>query len=225
MLNYIWAFMILAGILYGGLTGNIEAVTNGALDSAKEAISLCITMLGVLSMWTGLMEIATKSGIMERLTKVIVPFVRFLFPRIPKGHKSLEYITTNIVANILGLGWAATPPGLKAMEELENLRREETEAAAGTNGKQSVEYRGASGAKAEKKQGIATDEMCTFLVINISSLQLIPMNMIAYRSQYGSVNPTLIVGPAIVATLISTLAGIVFCKWMCNRSRRQEFGK
>jgi spore maturation protein A len=195
MLNYLWAFMILAGILYGGLTGNIEAVTNGALDSAKEAISLCITMLGVLSMWTGLMEIATKSGIMERLTKAIAPFVRFLFPRIPKGHKSLEYITTNIVANILGLGWAATPPGLRAMEELETLRGQEA-------------------------SGIATDEMCTFLVINISSLQLIPMNMIAYRSQYGSVNPTLIVGPAIVATLISTLAGIVFCKCMCNRNRR-----
>lgn len=192
MLNYLWAFMILAGILYGGATGNIETVTNGALDSAKEAVNLCITMLGVLGMWTGLMEIAKHSGLMEQLTKWIAPLVRFLFPKIPKGHKSLEYITTNFVANILGLGWAATPPGLKAMEELESLRGKE-------------------------KKGIATDEMCTFLILNISSLQLIPVNMIAYRSQYGSVNPASVVGPSIIATLCSTLAGIVFCKCMCKK--------
>lgn len=208
MLNYIWAFMILTGILYGGLTGNIDAVTNGALDSAKEAISLCITMLGVLSLWTGLMEIAKESGLMERLTRGISPFVHFLFPKIPKGHKSLEYITTNLVANILGLGWAATPPGLKAMEELENLRQEE------------LKIHGQA-----YPLGIATDEMCTFLVINISSLQLIPVNMIAYRSQYGSVNPTAIVGPAMIATLISTVAGIVFCKCMLGNCKMHGISK
>lgn len=196
MLNYIWAFMVLVGILYAAVTGNIEAVSNGALDSAKEAITLCITMLGVLSLWAGLMEIARKSGVMAQLTRLIRPLVRFLFPDIPKEHKSNEYITTNIVANILGLGWAATPPGLKAMESLAELNEKR-------NGKDKVH--------------IASNEMCTFLVINISSLQLIPMNIIAYRSQYGSVNPTAIVGPGLVATLISTVVGVIFCKIMCKR--------
>ncbi len=196
MLNYIWAFMVLIGILYAAVTGNIEAVSNGALDSAKEAITLCITMLGVLSLWAGLMEIARKSGVMAQLTRLIRPLVRFLFPNIPKEHKSNEYITTNIVANILGLGWAATPPGLKAMESLAELNEKR-------NGKDKVH--------------IASNEMCTFLVINISSLQLIPMNIIAYRSQYGSVNPTAIVGPGLVATLISTVVGVIFCKFMCKR--------
>ena len=196
MLNYIWAFMVLAGILYAAVTGNIDAVSNGALDSAKEAITLCITMLGVLSLWTGLMEIARQSGVMAQLTRLIRPLVRFLFPEIPKEHKSNEYITTNIVANILGLGWAATPPGLKAMESLAELNEEK-------NGRDKVH--------------IASNEMCTFLVINISSLQLIPMNIIAYRSQYGSVNPTAVGGPGLAATLVSTIVGIVFCKVMCKK--------
>lgn len=190
MLNYIWAVMIIVGIVYAILTGNIEAVSNGFLDSSKEAVTLCITMLGVLSFWTGIMEVGKKAGIISQLTRVINPLVNFLFPNIPKNHKSREYITTNIIANILGLGWAATPPGLKAMEELAQLNRER-------NG---------------DKAHVASYEMCTFLVINISSLQLIPVNIIAYRSQYGSVNPTAIVLPAIIATSASTVAGIVFCK-------------
>lgn len=196
MLNYIWAFMVLVGIIYGAVTGNIEAVSNGALDSAKEAITLCITMLGVLSMWTGIMEIARVSGVMKQLTGVIRPAVRYLFPNIPEGHKSNEYITTNMVANILGLGWAATPPGLKAMESLSELNKEK-------NGIDKVQ--------------IASNEMCTFLVVNISSLQLIPMNIIAYRSQYGSVNPTAVVGPGLIATCISTAVGIIYCKYKCRK--------
>lgn len=188
MLNYLWAAMILIGIVYAMLTGNISAVTESALDSAGEAISLCITMAGVMALWMGLMEISTKSGIVEKLTGALRPVLRFLFPRLPAESKALEYISTNMVANILGLGWACTPAGLKAMEELKKI---------------------------EEKKGnmhIASNEMCTFLIINISSLQLIPVNMIAYRSQYGSVNPTSIVGPALLATLMSALAGVVFCK-------------
>lgn len=191
MLNYIWAFMIVIGIIYAILTGNIEAVSNGFLDSSKEAITLCITMLGVVSFWTGVMEVGKQAGIIRQLTKLITPLVNFLFPKIPKEHKSREHITTNMIANILGLGWAATPPGLKAMESLAELNKEK-------NG--------------EAKKHIASDEMCTFLVINISSLQLIPVNIIAYRSQYGSVNPTAIVAPAIMATLVSTIVGVIYCK-------------
>ncbi len=193
MLNYIWAFMILIGILYGAFTGNISEVSNGFLTSSKEAVTLCITMLGVLSFWSGIMEIGKRAGIIRQMTKLIMPFVNFLFPKIPKNHESREYITTNIIANILGLGWAATPPGLKAMESLSKLNEEK-------NG--------------IKKVHISSDEMCTFLVINISSLQIIPMNIIAYRSQYGSINPAAIVVPAIIATSASTLAAIIFCKLM-----------
>ena len=120
-----------------------------------------------------------------------------MFPRIPQGHKSRDYISMNIIANILGLGWAATPAGLKAMEELDHLEEERR--------------RGHLPGPVRKK-GIASNEMCTFLIINISSLQLIPVNIIAYRSQYGSVNPASIVGAGIIATFFSTLAAIIYCK-------------
>ena len=116
MLNYLWAIMIAVGIIYGVFSGNMEAVTNGALDSAKEAISLCLNMCGIMALWMGLMEIAKTSGLIEVMTRKISPFVSFMFPRIPKGHPAREAISTNIIANVLGLGWAATPAGLKAME-------------------------------------------------------------------------------------------------------------
>lgn len=190
MLNYIWAFMILVGIVYGSLTGNISAVSNTALDSAKEAVTLCITMLGIISMWSGIMEVAKSAGMIEAATRKCSSILHFLFPRIPFSHPAHEYIATNMIANILGLGWAATPAGLKAMEALSELERERT-------GKTPV---------------IASNEMCTFLILNISSLQLIPVNMIAYRSQYGSPNPTAIIAPAIVATLFSSLVAVVYCK-------------
>ena len=121
MLNYIWALMIMIGVVYGAFTGKMAEVTNAALESAGDAVSLCITMIGVMALWVGLMEIAQKSGLIARMTRGIQPFISFLFPDIPEGHVSREYIATNLIANILGLGWAATPAGLKAMEELKNL--------------------------------------------------------------------------------------------------------
>ena len=196
MLNYLWAGMILIGVIYAAFTGNMSAVTNAALDSAGEAISLCITMAGVMALWMGLMEIGQQSGLVERLTKGIGPFLNFMFPRIPKGHPARGYIATNIIANVLGLGWACTPAGLKAMEALADLEKE----------------RGNPQDLDPGKVRSASNEMCTFLIMNISSLQLIPVNMIAYRSQYGSVNPAIIVGPAIVATAVSTVAAVAFCK-------------
>lgn len=201
MLNYLWAFMMLAGVLWAAFHGNLNAVTNGALTSAKEAVMLCITMLGIMSFWTGIMEIGQKSGLIERMSRKMGPVLHFLFPRIPKGHKALEYISTNIIANILGLGWAATPAGLKAMESLKEL--EEKRRNEAPQGKCKIK---------PVPEGTANNEMCTFLIINISSLQILPVNMIAYRSQYGSPNPTAVVGPALVATLISTLVGVAACK-------------
>lgn len=200
MLNYLWAFMMLVGILWGAFHGTLGAVTQGALDAAKEAVSLCITMLGVMSLWSGVLEVGERAGLIEWLAKKMWPVLHFLFPRIPKDHPANLAIATNMIANILGLGWAATPAGLKAMGELEKIE----EGRRNTAGKN----------KLACPQGTASNEMCTFLIINISSLQLIPINMIAYRSQYGSVNPTVIVGPAIVATAISTAIAVAFCKIM-----------
>lgn len=197
MLNYIWAFMIMIGIIYGALTGNIKEVSNAALNSAGEAVSLCITMMGVMSLWVGLMEIAQTSGLIKKLTDGIQPFITFMFPRIPKGHIAREYISTNIIANVLGLGWACTPAGLKAMEALAELERE----------RGNTEY-----IEKDSRIRVASNEMCTFLILNISSLQLIPVNMIAYRQQYGSVNPAGIIAPAIIATIISSIVAVIYCK-------------
>lgn len=112
MLNKIWGLMIIIGVVYGAVTGNMEAVTDAALDSAKEAVSLCITMIGVMSLWVGLMEIARDAGIIASLNRKLNPFLTWLFPDIPKDHPAREHISTNIVANLLGLGWACTPAGL-----------------------------------------------------------------------------------------------------------------
>ena len=204
MLNYLWAGMILIGIVYASFTGRIPDITNAAIDSSKEAVSLCITMMGVLSMWMGLMKIAEKGGIIAQAFLKLKPLIRFLFPNLPSGHSSEEYIVTNFIATFLGLGWAATPAGLKAMEEL---------------GKLEDDRRKARLPGPVRSLGIASNEMCTFLIINISSLQLIPVNVIAYRSQYGSVNPAAIVGAGILATTVSTGAAVLFCKIMERKQR------
>lgn len=204
MLNYLWAGMILVGIIFAAFTGRMPDITNTALDSSKEAITLCITMMGVMSFWVGLMEIAAKAGIITSASRKIRPLIRFLFPELPENHPAQEHITTNIIANVLGLGWAATPAGLRAMEELSKLEEDRRK-------------RRLPGPV--RKRGIASNEMCTFLIINISSLQLIPVNVIAFRSQYGSVNPAGIVGAGIMATTVSTLVAVVYCKIMDERRR------
>ncbi len=200
MLNKIWGFMILIGVVYGALTGRMEAITDAALASAKEAVTLCITMVGVMSLWVGLMEIATQAGIIAKLNRLLNPVLSWLFPDIPKEHKAREYISTNIIANILGLGWACTPAGLKAMEELKELHTQNCKR----------KYPG----EWEERAKTASKEMCVFLVVNISSLQLVSVNMIAYRSQYGSLQPAAIIAPAILATTISTIAGVIFARIM-----------
>ena len=164
-MNYLWAGMILVGIIFGAFNGKMPEITNAALDSAKEAVTLCITMMGVMSFWVGIMEIATRAGIIESASKKMRPLIRFLFPEIPEGHKAQEHITTNFIANFLGLGWAATPAGLQAMGELEKL--EDDRRCGRVPG-------------LVRPKSVASNEMCTFLILNISSLQLIPVNVIAY---------------------------------------------
>ncbi len=199
MLNYIWAFMILGGLAYGVTCGQAKALSDCIIDSSGEAVSLAITMLGVMAMWCGIMEVAKQSGLMDKMTKLLSPAVHFLFPEIDKKHIVNEYITANIVANMLGLGWAATPMGLKAIKEMAKLECDR------------LVKEGIDISKVKLK---ASNEMCTFLVINISSLQLIPVNIIAYRSQYGSVNPVSIVVPGLIATGVSTFVAVIFCRVM-----------
>lgn len=197
MLNVLWVIMMAGGIWFAAFAGTMGAVTEGFIASSTEAVNLCMFMLGVVGVWNGMMEIAVKSGLMKKIAFSIYPFIHWLFPDIPVGHKACEYIAANMAANILGLGWAATPAGLKAMQELAKI-------------------------SASQREGRASDAMCGFLVLNISSLQLIPMNMIAYRSQYGSADPASIVLPSICATAISTLAGIIFIKSMEIYRRRKK---
>lgn len=199
MLNKLWGIMLLAGIIVAAFTGKIGEAGTAAIDSSKEAVTLCIAMLGVMSMWTGIMNVAKKAGLIDAMTRALRPALHFLFPGVPEGHRANEYIASNMIANMLGLGWAATPYGLKAMEEMKELNQ-------GSH--------------------IASTDMCTFLIINISSLQLIPVNIIAYRSEYGSVSPTSIIGMGLVATLVSTAAGVIFSvvarRFFSDRSGRAD---
>lgn len=193
MLNKLWGIMLLAGIVVAAFTGKIGDAGTAAIDSSKEAVTLCIAMLGVMSMWTGIMNVAKRAGLIDAMTKALRPALRFLFPDIPAHHVVNEYIAANMIANMLGLGWAATPYGLKAMEQMKELN---------------------------EGSHIASADMCTFLIINISSLQLIPVNIIAYRSQYGSVSPTSIIGMGLIATLVSTAVGIIFATLMRKVQRK-----
>lgn len=208
MLNYLWSAMILAGILWAALWGRLDAVTQGALDAAGEAVSLSIAMLGVMALWSGILEVGRRAGLIERLAGAMRPVIRFLFPRLRPDGEAARQICVNMIANILGLGWAAAPAGLKAMEELKKVeqdRRERQKRADALEDPQSVR---------PMPPDTASSEMCTFLIINISSLQLIPMNMIACRSQYGSQAPEAILGPSLAATLFSTAAAVIFVKLM-----------
>lgn len=193
MLNRLWSFMLLAGMLWGAASGNLEAVTQGLITSSKEAVTLGIAMSGIMSFWCGVLEVGNQAGILEWLSGRLDPVLDFLFPGLEHGHPARRPIAVNMVANFLGLGMAATPAGLEAMKELSKDCTDRT----------------------------ATKEMCTFLILNISSLQLIPVTMIAYRSEYGSADPAAILAPALIATASSTAAAVIFCRWMDRKRRRR----
>ena len=194
MLNKLWGGMILLAIVIAIFTGNIPALTNAAIDSAREAITLCITMLGIMSMWAGLMAVAEKAGIVGALARRSKPILRYLFPELGKNHPAHEPIATNFIANILGLGWAATPSGIKAMEEMQ---------------------------KTNIKKDTATKAMRMFMVINMSSLQLVTISVVAYRAQFGSANPSEIIGPGLIVTMATTVIAVVFCKLLDSFERKK----
>ena len=187
MMNYLWSGMLLLGVIYGAFAGTLDGVTEAIINSAKEAVNLVIAIAGITAFWTGIMKIAEQTGLVEKLARIIQPLLRFLFPELKNQEKANYYISLNFLSNFLGLSHASTSSGLLAFQELDRLNGYST---------------------------IASKSMCTFLIINVSSLQLLPINMIAYRAQYGSPNPAAIVGPAIFATGMSTLAAVIFCRIM-----------
>ena len=194
MMNYLWGGMILLGLIYGVFAGTLDAVTESVINSAREAVSLVISIAGITAFWTGIMKIAEQAGLVEKLAKRTRPLLSFLFPELKHQEKANYYISLNFLSNFLGLSHASTSSGLLAFQELDRLNGHST---------------------------IASRSMCTFLIINVSSLQLLPINIIAYRAQYGSPAPAAIVGPAIFATGMSTLAAVVLCKIM-NGNRRPQ---
>lgn len=205
-MTYLWGGMLIIGIVFGALNGNLQEVTEAVIASSKEAVTLCISMAGITAMWTGIMKIAENTGLVSLLSRGMKLVLRFLFPDIPPESQAGKYISLNFLSNILGLSWASTSSGLCAVRELQKLNEEDCKKRGVTK---------------KRAPHIASTAMCTFMIINVSSLQLLPMNMIAYRAQYGSVNPAAVVGPGIVATAVSTGAAVVVCKIM-GRGKKQE---
>ena len=187
MLNNLWGGMILVAIVVALITGNMATLTNAAIESAREAITLCITMLGIIAMWSGLMTVEEKAGLVGALATRSKPILRYLFPDLGRDHPAHEPIATNFIANILGLGWAATPSGIRAMQEMQ---------------------------KDNPTKDTATRSMRMFMVINKSSLQLVTISVVAYRAQFGSANPSEIIGPGLIVTMATTVVAVVFCKFL-----------
>lgn len=184
-MNILWSIMIAGGIIFSFFNGTSVNLTDAVIASGKESVEIALTMCGIVPLWCGMLKIAEHSGMTAGLSKLMSPVINKLFPEIPKGHKSLEYITSNITANMLGLGWAATPSGIDAMKSLAVLN---------------------------KNKKTASKSMCMFMVINMSSVQLITINIIAYRTSYASSCPSAVILPGIIATSISTAAGILAVK-------------
>lgn len=185
MINVIWLAFIIIGILVAGLTGNIEAVTDAAISNADTAVNLSLGLIGVMTLWLGIMKIAEEAGLVRALSRGLKPILKPLFPDVPTDHPAMGAIVMNLAANILGLGNAATPLGLKAMKELQEIN---------------------------PIKDTASNAMVTFLAINTSSVTLVASTVIAYRNSAGSANQTEIIGPTIVATLASTVAAVIAVK-------------
>ena len=192
MVNVIWVALILIAIIYSLLTGQVETINNGILTHATSGVNLILEMMPLIVLWTGIMKIAEKSGLLHVFARALNPLLRRLFPSLPKDHKALGYIASNIGANMLGLGSAATPFGLKAMDELQ---------------------------KDNPKKDTATEAMITFLVLNTGGVTLIPTTVIALRIMHGSANPTEIIITSILATAVSSISGLVLDYFIRRRNR------
>jgi len=186
VLNYIWLALVLGAVLLGGATGQMQQVTTAAFDACKTAVmTIALPLAGLMALWLGIMRLAEKSGLMHALARILRPLMTRLFPDVPADHPAMGSMIMNMAANMLGLANAATPLGLRAMQDLEKLN---------------------------PRPGTATNAMCTFLAINTSSIQLIPASAVAILAAAGSAQPTAIIGTALIATVISTIVAIVLVK-------------
>ena len=185
MLGYIWLFFIVTAVVLGGINGRIDAVTQAAMDSAKLAVDISISLIGVMSLWLGIMKLAEASGLINILSKLIKPVTKRLFPDVPPDHPAIGNIAMNFSANALGLTNAATPIGIKAMKELQKLN---------------------------PNKNTASNAMCTFLAMNTAGFQLVPATIIAVLLAAGSKNPTIIIGPTLIATSVALITAIIVVK-------------
>ena len=190
MVNIIWVVLIALGIIYGLFTNNLETINTTIVDSTKVSLEMLFKIFPVLALWMGITKIAEKSSLLQKLSNKLSPLLRKLFPEIPKGHESLSLIASNMIANIFGLGSAATPFGLKAMTSLQKLN---------------------------KNKKVASRSMITFLIINTSGLTIIPTTIISLRMMYGSVEPSKIVLACIISTTLATLGGIIIDRLLARR--------
>ncbi|MFZ5925062.1 MAG: nucleoside recognition domain-containing protein [Bacillota bacterium] len=182
MINTVWLSLIAAGVITGLVTGTSETVTKAALESAGTAVALCLGLLGVMALWCGVMKVAQEAGIARWLARMVAPVARLLFPSVPRTHPALAAVTMSIAANLLGMGNAATPLGIKAMEELAALSERKNE---------------------------ASDAMCTFVTICTAGITLVPTTIIAIRGQFGSRSPAEVVGPIIFVNVLATAVAII----------------
>lgn len=182
MVNKIWSFFIIVGILFCLLNNKAELINQEILNSTKTSFDMILKIFPVMALWLGVSKIAEESGLLKKLSLKLSTVLKYIFPEIPKGHQSLSYISSNIIANMFGLGNAATPFGLKAMQSLQTLN---------------------------KNKDTATRSMITFLVLNTSGVTIIPTTIISLRMMYGSSNPTEIVLPCIIISMIGTIGGLI----------------
>jgi spore maturation protein A len=194
MVNYIWVGLTLIGLVFAAINGTMNEVNEAIFKGAKEAVTLCIGLISVLVFWLGMMKIAEDSGLLNKLTSLFKPIVKRIFPEVPGNHPALGYILSNMMANMFGLGNAATPLGIKAMEQLKELNGGRNEASR---------------------------SMVTFLALNTASVTLVPTTVIAIRMNYGSVSPTEIVGPTLVTTFLSAIAAILIDRFFYYRRTRK----
>lgn len=189
MINAIWLGMIVIGFGFAAVNGRMDEFTAAVFDGAKNGVTVSFGLISVLVFWLGIMRIAEDAGLLRRIARLLGPLVAFLFPDVPKGHPAIGYILSNMSANLLGLGNAATPMGIKAMQELQTLNPD---------------------------KDTATPAMCTLLALNTASITLIPTTLIAIRLNYGSTDPAAIVGTTLAATAVATVAAIAADR-VCRR--------
>ena len=190
MLNILWPIFIILSFIYALVTGKVNEVNNGIFTSLTDAVEHSITFLGTICLWNGIMEIAKRTSLIEKLTKFLRPLICFLFPELKNNETAKQEISMNMIANILGLGNAATPLGLKAMKTMQ---------------------------KENKRKDTLSNSMMMFIVINTASIQLIPTNVIAIRTSLNSANPTSIIIPVWIATIIAGIVGVVGTKLLIKR--------